>query len=140
MLYELSRRLSKFHELAVYSLSNADHSFGDLRAFTQDYQIHPFSTTPLLKSPFGRLNQLMRLRDLGKLQKVEEKIGAEIDQQNFDLIWVQPCQIQNSPSILQHIQKTPTLSIESVLYAPFFWKISLQMKNISIQIHARGSG
>lgn len=109
MLFELSRRLSRFHELTAYSLSNAEHSFGDLRTFTKDYQVHSFSTTPLLKSPFGRLNQLMRLRDLGKIQKIEEKIGAEIDQQNFDLVWVQPCQIQNSPSILQHIHKTPKI-------------------------------
>jgi hypothetical protein len=69
-LFETARRLAARHELHVYSLSTADHAFGDLRGIAASHRIRRFQPLPLLRSPFGRLNQAIRWADLKRLRLV----------------------------------------------------------------------
>lgn len=59
-LHEMTRRLAERHALDVYTLSCAEHDFGDLRPYAKKYIVYPFQALPLVRRPFGRLNQGIR--------------------------------------------------------------------------------
>lgn len=100
-LYEAVSRLSSRHSFDVYTLSTADHNFGDLRPFVEQFNIYPFEASKMLNSPFGRLNMLIRRADLNRIQQLEQKIASDISKQDYDLIFVSPCQFEIGPSILR---------------------------------------
>ena len=64
-IYEWTRRLAANHLVDVYTLSSADHDFCDIRPFVEQHYIFEFQPRGLFGSPWGRLNQLQRWRDLG---------------------------------------------------------------------------
>lgn len=109
MMYEIIRRLSAKHEFFVYTYSDSNHEFCDIRPYVKEHHVHAFQSSKLFKSPFGRLNQLVRWLDLKRLQNIEKKMAAEIDSRNFDLVWVNPCQDQNSPSLISSLHSKKTL-------------------------------
>jgi glycosyltransferase involved in cell wall biosynthesis len=111
MMYEIIRNLSGRHEFHVFTYETADHNFLDIRPFVKKHTIFPFKKSNLFKSPFGRLNQFIRWIDLNRIKKLDRKIAHKIDEQSFDLAWVNPCQIQNSPSVLSNLVKTPGIFI-----------------------------
>ncbi len=111
VVFELIRRLSNDHEFHVFSYETGDHNFADIRPFVKKHVVFPFKKSKLFKSPFGRLNQLIRTIDLLRLQKLDQKIASIIENEEFDLVWVNPCQIQNNPSILRYFKKSPSLFI-----------------------------
>ncbi len=104
MMYEFIRRLSKKHDFHVFTYSDANHEFCDIRPFVKEYHVTPFQNGRLFPSPFGRLNQLIRWSDLQRFQKSDRTIAAEIDSQNFDVVWINPSHFQNAPSILSSLK------------------------------------
>jgi len=78
-VYEWTRRLASDHFIDVYSLSTADHSFCDIRPLVNNNYIFGFEPNKLLKSPFGRLNQFQRWRDLGELTRIGKNIAQAIN-------------------------------------------------------------
>lgn len=108
-LYEEVRRLSGKHQIDIYAPSSANHQFADVRPYVDRYQTYDFPITPLLNSPFGRINQGLRLLDLIRLRQLTKKIAEEISKSNYDVCLVHPCQYESSPSILRHIKTTPTV-------------------------------
>ncbi|MAT44679.1 MAG: hypothetical protein CL609_20280 [Anaerolineaceae bacterium] len=109
LLYEFTKRLHDHHEIHIYTTSSANHDFCDLRPFAAAYHIYPFTPGVLFKSPFGRLNQIIRTFDLYKLNRLEKQIANDIRLEKFDSVLVQPCQFQNAPSLLQHLHDMPTV-------------------------------
>jgi glycosyltransferase involved in cell wall biosynthesis len=108
-LFEETRRLSENHLIDVYTLSSANHEFSDLRPYTNKHQIYDFENGSLFSSPFGRLNQAVRLIDLKRLHSLTKKIALHIDQGKYDVCLVQPCQFETSPSVLGNLNHTPTV-------------------------------
>jgi len=108
-LFEAVRHLSVKHQFDVYTTSGANHEFADLRPYAAAYKVYPFQPGQLYNSPLGRLNMLVRSRDLIRIQSLNQKIATEIDQQEYDIVFVNPCQIEVSPSILSFIKRSPTL-------------------------------
>ncbi|PKO13688.1 MAG: hypothetical protein CVU39_17825 [Chloroflexi bacterium HGW-Chloroflexi-10] len=108
-VYELTRRLAQNHSITIFSYQSANHTFGDLRPLGIEHRLFEFKPSQLFHSPFGRLNQLQRWKDLLRLQSIEQNISNIIEAENFDLVWVHPCQIQNTPSILKYLRKVPTV-------------------------------
>ena len=106
MMFELIRRLAGQHEFHVFTFNQANHEFCDIRPFVKSHKIFEYNEGKLFRSPFGRLNQIIRLLNLNKLIKLNEKIGIMIDQGDYDFVWVNPCQVQNSPAVLQFIKNT----------------------------------
>lgn len=102
-LYEMVRRLAAKHQVDLFTLSCANHEFADLRPFAHQHNVYDFAPRPLFQSPFGRFNQLLRWADLQRLQKLTQKIGADIDQGGYDVLFVHPCQFEKSPSVLQFV-------------------------------------
>jgi glycosyltransferase involved in cell wall biosynthesis len=108
-LTELARRLSTRHELDVYTLSSGNEEFADLRPLVAQHRVYPFAALPLLDSPFGRLNQAARTVDLVRLGRLNRQIAAGIEQGNYDVAFVHPCQFETSPSLLAHLKGVPTI-------------------------------
>jgi glycosyltransferase involved in cell wall biosynthesis len=109
MMFEIIRQLAGQHEFHVFTLSTANHQFCDIRPYVKTHTVFEFSEYGLFHSPFGRLNQLVRWINLNRLIQLNKKIAKQIDEGNFDFVWVNPCQTQNSPAVLNSIHKTPKL-------------------------------
>ncbi len=104
MIYEFIRRLSNKHDFHVFTYSDANHEFCDIRPFVKEYHIKSFQNGRLLPSPLGRLNQFTRWRDLERIRDADKKMAAEIDAQNFDIVWINPSHFQNAPSIISSLK------------------------------------
>src|SRR5690606_8219420 len=97
---ELVRRLHERHQIDLYTLSSAEHAFADLRPYVDNQYVYPFQPRPLLKSPFGRANQLIRLLDLWRIRKPLRAIAGDIKSRAYDFVFVQPCQVEIASSLL----------------------------------------
>lgn len=106
-LYEQSKRLAARHVIDVFSLSTAEHEFADLRPWVANYTVFPYKPLPLLNSPFGRFNQVIRWLDLFRIRRVNRLIAAKIEAQAYDVLFVHPCQFENSPSLLRFVGRLP---------------------------------
>ena len=103
-MYETVRRLSGAHAFDVYTLASADHDFADLRPYVRSHKVYDFERGSLLQSPFGRLNMMIRAADIRRIQKLERQISADIASQPYDVLFVNPCQVEVGPSILRYTQ------------------------------------
>jgi glycosyltransferase involved in cell wall biosynthesis len=107
-LYEIVRRLARRHRVDLFCPSTADTDFSDLRGFVEENVVFEFEPGRLFRSPFGRLNPAVRWHDLARLEQIEQRIAAEIDRRGYDVVYVQPCQFTQNPSLLCTLQ-TPSL-------------------------------
>jgi glycosyltransferase involved in cell wall biosynthesis len=132
-LHEIVRRLCDRHQFDVYTMSSADHDFGDLRPYATRHQIYEFSDAKLLESPFGRMNMLIRSGDLRKVQTINRQIAKEIEQAGYDVLFVNPCRIETGPTILQattmlpkfyYCQEPPRVLYEEYPVRPYTQKSS----------------
>lgn len=114
-VYEFISRLSNCHDIDVYTLSSADHDFCDIRPFVKKHHIFNFKPGRLFKSPFGRLNQFVRLVDLNRLYSLAKVIAIEIDREKYDLVFVQPCIYTKAPFLLRHMQQSTCYYIQEPL-------------------------
>jgi glycosyltransferase involved in cell wall biosynthesis len=108
-LYELSRLLVKEHLLDVYTLETSNHEFGDIRPYVHSYKIYSYEPLPVLHSPFGRLNPLIRLLNLKRVGNINKKIALDIESSNYNVVFVNPCQFETAPSLLRYLWKTPSV-------------------------------
>lgn len=108
-LNEATKRLTVNHQIDVYTLSCANHQFADLRPYVANHRVFDFRPLPLLSSPFGRLNQAIRLADLLRLRFLSQNIARKVEAGNYDVMLVQPCQFEQSPSILRYLKCLPTV-------------------------------
>ena len=107
-LYESMKRLSQRHSLDVYTLDTADREFCDLKPYSNAEYVFHFSPSRRFHSPFGRLNQLQRWRDLQKLDRLARQIAGVIDSRKYDVVFAQPCMWTQAPLVLRYLH-TPTL-------------------------------
>lgn len=107
-LHEQVRRLAQRHTVDVYTLSCAEHGFGDLRPHCREHRIYPFQPGRLYQRPIGRLNQGVRTLDLVRLDRLYKRIAQDIDRETYDVVAVALCQYMVAPSILAGIE-TPSV-------------------------------
>ncbi len=107
-LHGAIRGLAGEHEIDVYSLGSADHGFADLRPYARRHSIRRFRPAPLLRSPFGRMNQVLRLVDLWRLRALGRATARDIDRGGYDVALIHPCRFENSPSVLRYLTRTPS--------------------------------
>jgi len=112
-LNEYAQRLCKNHQLDIFNLTSSNHDFADIRPYANQYHEYPFTRGNLFNSPFGRLNQVVRMLDLVRIEKVNRQIAQDIDAGGYDLAFIHPCQVENCPSVVYFLKKTP-----SVYYCP----------------------
>jgi glycosyltransferase involved in cell wall biosynthesis len=107
-LYEQVRRLAEHHRLELYSLSSADQGFGDVHHYVEASHIYDFQPGRLFDSPFGRLNQGVRVADLLRLRHIAQRVAGDIDAQGYDVVLVHPCRYTQGPWLL-HFLQTPAV-------------------------------
>jgi glycosyltransferase involved in cell wall biosynthesis len=103
------RRLSARHEVMLFTLSTADQAFAG--AVDEDHiksVVHDYKPAPYLRSPFGRFNPIVGMRNLKLLEDVSLKVAADIDARGFDAVLLHPCQVTQSPLVLNGL-RTPAL-------------------------------
>jgi glycosyltransferase involved in cell wall biosynthesis len=108
-IYESTKRLSARHQIDVYTFTSANHEFADIRPFVQAYHTFEYHPSPLLSSPFGRLNNAIRLSDLRRMDHLSKWVAQKIETGSYDLAFIQPCQITQSPMLLQHLDTLPSV-------------------------------
>jgi len=114
-IYEWTQRLARSHAIDVYTLSTANHDFCDIRPYVKSYSVFEFSPSRLYERPFGRLNQLQRWRDLGRLKDLHKCIAAQIDRGDYDVVFAHTCIYTHIPALLQFLE-TPSVYY---LHEPF---------------------
>jgi glycosyltransferase involved in cell wall biosynthesis len=107
-LFEIVRRLAVRHAVAVYALDTANESFCDIRPYATSYTVIPFVPARLLSSPFGRINQAQRWRDLRRLATAGRAVAAAMDRAEHDVVYAQPSQWTQAPPLLL-FAATPSL-------------------------------
>jgi glycosyltransferase involved in cell wall biosynthesis len=108
-IYESTKRLSTRHPIDVYTFTTAGHDFADIRPYVNEYQCFEYHFAPLLGSPFGRFNQAIRLSDLRRMNQSSKRVAHIIESRAYELAYVHPCQVTQSPMILQHLKEIPTV-------------------------------
>ena len=108
-IYEAIKRLSTRHQIDVFTFTTANHEFADIRPYVQDYHIFEYHPSRLLSSPFGRLNNALRMLDIRRMDKQSKEVAQKISNDTYDVVYVQPCQITQSPFLLHHLHTTPTV-------------------------------
>jgi glycosyltransferase involved in cell wall biosynthesis len=108
-LNEAVRRLAARHPIDAYTLTCAEHEFADIRPWVSRHREYAFEPLPLLKSPFGRFNQVLRMADLGRVSGVARQVAGDIDRAGYDVALVHPCRFEQSPSVLRFLERTPSV-------------------------------
>lgn len=123
-IYEWTRRLTAKHHIDVYTQSSADHAFCDIRPLVQQHHIFEFKPRKLFGSPWGRLNQLQRWRDLGELIRIGHQIANEINADSYDVVFAHTCLFTFIPTVLQFLE-TPAIYY---LHEPFGRRFTRQIQ------------
>lgn len=105
-LFEWTRRLAKEHTIDVYSMTSADHDYCDIRPYVSQYNVFEFVSRPRFESPFGRLDQYQRWQDLGDLERLNRQIAGQINDGDYDVIFVNPCMYTFIPTLVQFTEIT----------------------------------
>ena len=103
-IFEWTRRLAVKHTIDVYTLSTADHAYCDIRPFVQHHHVFEFRPKRLFATPFGRLNQLQRWRDLQALQQCGQQIANMVNANAYDVVFAHTCMYTVIPLLLQFVQ------------------------------------
>jgi glycosyltransferase involved in cell wall biosynthesis len=126
-IFEWTRRLAEIHEIDVFTMSGADHTFCDIRPYVRAHYVYEFTPRRLFGSPWGRLNQLQRLRGLKKLISIGRQIAEQIDEDGYDILFSNTCQYTIVPTLLQfvhvpsiHYLHEPVESVDSrAIWRPY---------------------
>jgi glycosyltransferase involved in cell wall biosynthesis len=107
-IFEWVRLLAQCHKIDVYTLSGADHNYCDIRPLVNAHYIWDFVPRRLYNSPFGRLNQYQRWRDLATLTRLEQNVAKEINRRQYDIAFLQPCVYTYTPALTEYL-KIPSI-------------------------------
>lgn len=114
-VYEWTRRLASRHTVDVYTYSTADADFCDIRPLARNHRVFQFQPRRLFQSPFGRLNQLQRWRDLHDLETLGRAVAREIDSGRYDVVLANTCMFTFIPAFAGYAS-SPTVYY---LHEPF---------------------
>lgn len=118
-VFEWTRRLAERHTIDVFTFSTADHEFCDIRPYAKRHTVVAFEPRRLYSSPFGRLNQLQRARDLDQLARQSKRLAEEIDAGRYDVVFGHSCRFTTIPVVLQFLS-TPSVYYLHEPFGPSF--------------------
>lgn len=108
-IFEWVRRFAAAgHAVDVFSLSTADHAFCDVRPYARRHVVVDFAPRRLFESPFGRMNQWQRWRDLRRLDRIGVRLAADVDAGDYDVVSSHTCMGSVVPALLQYL-RTPAV-------------------------------
>lgn len=108
VLMEHARRLATKHRVSLFSLSSADHTFANDDRSQVPVSLLDYHRLPMARSPFGRINPIVGMLNVMRLDALSRQLATLIDGQSFDVVLVHPCQVTQAPLLLRWL-RTPTL-------------------------------
>jgi glycosyltransferase involved in cell wall biosynthesis len=102
------RRLSRNHDVTLFALSTSDDSFAGAVDSGIETIRHDYKPSTYLRSPFGRLNPVIGMRNIKLLDDASRKVAEDINGRNFDVVLLHPCQMTQTPLVLNWL-KVPSL-------------------------------
>jgi len=75
-----------------------------MRGIVNIHEEYPFRPSRTFGSPLGRLNQLQRWRDLGRLVRVNRRLATRIDAARYDVVFAHTCQFTFIPALLRFVE------------------------------------
>ena len=120
-LYETTRWLAARHHVEVYACSSGDETFCDLRPLIHGYHRIAYAPSRMLDRPVGRLNPVLRRRDLGRLDGLARRSAAAIDACGYDVVLAEPSQWTQAPLVLSHLATAAVYDFQEpprALYEP----------------------
>lgn len=102
-VYDQVSRLAQRHTIDLFTTSQSNQSFADVRPFTRRIVIEPFAPGPLLRSPLGRLNQGMRSADILRYRGLMRRLASQINRGGYEVTLVHPCQVTFTPALLRFL-------------------------------------
>lgn len=106
---DIAQRLAGRHTMDAYSYSTSNHEFGDIRPYVRDYHVYPLNLLRMRPSPFGRINPVLRIANLWRAQRLARQVANQISHEGYDLVFVQPSQVEFAPSVLRYVQSIPSV-------------------------------
>ena len=100
---ETVRRLAEAHHVDLFRPSTATSSSVDFAPYVNEVIEFPFEPSSLLRSPFGRLNNALRLLDLWRIEALGRRAARAIDGRGYDAVLVHPCALSQSPAVLRYL-------------------------------------
>lgn len=135
-VYEMVRRLVCRHTVDVFTLTSSEHSFCDIRPFVNEHRVYSFRPLPLFESPLGRLNQIQRWRDIDRLASISERIGEDIDKQQYDVVFVHPSMWTQAPRLLESLQTPSVYYVQESLRTIYEPKIARPYLSSGLRVSA----
>lgn len=105
-LYEIMSRMHKDHELHLFTPSDSNEQFLDLRPLMRS--VRTYDCYPGNQGITNKLRNLVYGRDINQIIRVQRKIAEDINTSGCDVVFVTNCVITQSPAILSLI-KLPTV-------------------------------
>lgn len=102
------RRLSARHDVTLFTLDSADRAFAGTDALEIKTEIEVYKPAAYLRTPFGRLNPIVGMNNVKRMDAVCQRVAGKIDAGGFDVVLAHPCQVTQAPLILNWL-KTPAL-------------------------------
>jgi glycosyltransferase involved in cell wall biosynthesis len=101
-------RLAKRHQIDLFCPSVANTDFCDIQPYVSTTHVFPYCAGRDFKSPFGRLNEAVRLTNVWHMERLARHAAAMIDAGGYDVVLVHPCSVTQAPSILPFL-RTPSV-------------------------------
>ncbi len=101
-LHELGKRLSQRYTWDVYTLETADEAFLSSGDFAATLTVFPFRPRRPIRFGFY-LNEILRLLDLKRLERVSRDVAARIDSGDYNVALVDACRFVQAPSVLAYL-------------------------------------
>ena len=108
--FEHASRLIRNFEVSYFNIGDLDSGVLDIADIATSSLSLPFSRSRELKSPFGRLNSIIRILDLFRLQALSKNLSSTINHSGSRAILAHTCMYCQTPLLLQY------LTIPSVYY------------------------
>jgi glycosyltransferase involved in cell wall biosynthesis len=118
-LFEILRRINQKFTIDLYTFTTSENQFCRLDNLVEEKHVFKFQPSGLFNSPFGRLNQLQRIRDLRKLNQIGAQVAKRIDQQGYSLVFAHHCRWTQGPLLLRYL-KTPSVYFCHEILRPLY--------------------
>ena len=106
--YEQVRELTRRgHEVVEFAPSSAELAYCSFAPYVSQQRIFDFAPGPQLQSRIPLLTPYVHavqgLKILRRTERLNQRVAKEIDQGNFDLVFVKDCQITMNPYVLRYL-------------------------------------
>ncbi len=127
--FEEVNRLNKNHSIDLFLLSTANRNFRDITKFVNKVSIIEYAPLKKFIFPFSRLNWIIQIIDLLRLENAQKKVAVKINKNNYDLCWLTTCQFTEIPLIMKYIKIPIVYFSHSTTYPEYVYETRPYLKS-----------